>query len=143
MESRKGDPASASQSVLIVDDDLGFVFWLGELLAEAGYSAVPALDCQQAVSHLKQFHVTVSAVIVNPGLEGIPRLLQTLGKTNTSLRIVVVPGSGADAPSGISAYAVLERPSGWESVSRREWLRKVKKALDEAPPYAFEASSVG
>jgi hypothetical protein len=143
VESLKGDQAFASQSVLIVDNDLGFVFWLGELLAEAGYPAVPALDCQQAVSHLKQFNVTVSVAIVNPGLEGVSRLLQTLGRANRHLRIVVVPDPGRHAPSGIPAYAVLEKPSGWESLSRQEWLRKIKKALAEAPPNAFEASTAG
>ena len=142
MESQS-DLASASQSVLIVDDDLGFVFWLGELLAEAGYAAVPALDCEQAISHLKHFHVTVSAAIVNPGLEGVSRLLQNLWKANQQLRIVVVPEPGAPAPLGITAYAVLEKPSGWESLSRQEWLRKVRKALAEAPPNAFEASTSG
>ena len=142
MESQRGDGASASQSVLIVDDDLGFVFWLGELLAEAGCPAVPALNCQQAISHLKQFHVTVSAAIVNPSLEGVSHLLQTLGKANKQLRIVVV-GPELDALSGIPAYAVLEKPSGWESLSRQEWLRKVKKALAEAPPNAFEATTSG
>jgi hypothetical protein len=34
-------PAIA-KTVLIVDEDLGFVFWLGRLLTETGYQAWPA-----------------------------------------------------------------------------------------------------
>src|SRR3989442_1016104 len=33
--------------VLIVDDDLGFVCWLGDILAEAGYQSVPASDSRE------------------------------------------------------------------------------------------------
>ena len=37
-------------TVLIVDEDVGFVFWLGEILTKLGCRAVPALDCTQAVA---------------------------------------------------------------------------------------------
>ena len=37
-------------TVLIVDKDLGFLWWLGEIFSEAGYDVAPALDCKQAFS---------------------------------------------------------------------------------------------
>ena len=120
------------QIVLIVDEDLGFVWWLGQLLAEAGHQAVPALDTRQAASHIRQFNVGVDVVIVHPGTAGAANLLRTLNRTNKQLRIIAIRNPGDDASATGPAHAVLERPSGWEPISREEWLRKVRKALADA-----------
>ena len=37
-------------TILIVDEDVGFVWWLGELFSEFGYRSIPALSCRQALS---------------------------------------------------------------------------------------------
>ena len=29
-------------TVLIIDNDLGFIFWLGQILNDVGYAALPA-----------------------------------------------------------------------------------------------------
>src|SRR5579871_3913866 len=39
-------------TVLIVDADLGFVFWLGRVLAEAGYDPLPAKSIHDAAQLL-------------------------------------------------------------------------------------------
>ena len=38
------------RSILIVDSDLGFVFWLGRALHDAGYEALPAKDVPEATA---------------------------------------------------------------------------------------------
>jgi hypothetical protein len=42
------DEVAAAQMVLIVDDDLGLVCWLGDILNEAGIRSIPALSCGEA-----------------------------------------------------------------------------------------------
>ena len=63
--------------ILIVDRDLGFLFWLGQLLAEAGYRVLPALTCAEAFSHIKTFGVTIDDVIVEQGLRGASEMVQS------------------------------------------------------------------
>ncbi len=43
--------------VLIVDGDLGFLLWLGQLLAKAGYPVLPAGSCAEAFSHILSFRI--------------------------------------------------------------------------------------
>jgi hypothetical protein len=35
-------------TVLIIDNDLGFMFWLGQILSEAGYAVLPAKSAPEA-----------------------------------------------------------------------------------------------
>jgi hypothetical protein len=48
------DQVAAAQTVLIVDDDLGFVCWLGELFTEPGCRPLPGLSCGEATAVTKQ-----------------------------------------------------------------------------------------
>jgi len=129
------------QTVLIVDEDLGFVWWLGQVLAEAGHQAVPALDSRQAVSHIRQFNVTVDVVIVHPATPGAANLLRTLGRANKQLRIIAIRNPDDSAAVTGSAHAILDRPTGWQPISREVWLRKVQKALADAQGAKNKAQS--
>ena len=129
------------QNVLIVDEDLGLVWWLGQVLAEAGHQAVPALDARQAVSHVRQFNLSVDVIILHPGIDGAATLLRTLTRANKQLRIIAIRNSDDDAAVTGPAHAILERPSGWEPISREEWLRKVRKALADADAARNKAQS--
>jgi hypothetical protein len=40
--------------VLILDTDLGFVVWLGEIFSEVGCEVVPALNSDQALSIIRE-----------------------------------------------------------------------------------------
>ena len=127
------------QPVVIVDDDLGFTLWLGQLLKEAGYQALPAFSCLEAFSHIQQFNAKVGAIIVNPALPGVADMLQMLGSTHGPLRIIFIQNPGIDVPGMLPAHAMLTKPRGWQRISHREWLRKIEKALTDAPPFASKA----
>ena len=130
-----------TQTVLIVDEDLGFVFWLGQALADAGHQVVPALSCEQAFFHIRHFNVDADAVFVNPALSGVPNLLQTLGRANSRLRIVLIKSPDMEVSEAMPAHALLEKPRGWEEISRQEWLLKVETILTDEPPLASCAGS--
>ena len=135
-----------SQTVLIVDEDLGFLFWIGELLVEAGYQPVPALNCEQAFNHIQQFEVDIDVVVADAAVRGVSSMLQILRLANSNLRIIITKKPSMDVPQTMPPHAVLEKPAAWdtlnavfdkpnawETTSRQEWLRKVKRALREAP----------
>jgi DNA-binding NtrC family response regulator len=117
-------------TVLIVDTDLGFIFWLGELFNEIGCNVVPALDCAQAVSILNDLTLKIDMVVVSYRLTGVPQMIDALRTSGRVLRIVAI-SEGAEAGDAVKADAILTRPSAWQQVSREEWLEQVRKLLHE------------
>jgi hypothetical protein len=116
---------------LIVDEDLGFVGWLGELCSEVGYLALPALNCRQAMSLVKKFRLDVNVLVVNEGLPGVPEMIESLQRGHTPIKIVVIRNPNADGQA-MHGHASLDRPSAWEPISRPEWLKKVRGLLKQA-----------
>jgi len=123
-------PPSGPPTVLIVDEDVGFIWWLGEILNEVGYQTVPALSAQQAVALFEETGFVAELVVVNPGLPGVPAMLETLSRSGAP-GVVLVENRDVDSIPGIRALATLKRPSGWEPVSRVEWLRTMRRVVQQ------------
>lgn len=121
----------AATTVWIVDNDLGFVWWLGELFTEAGCRALPALSCEQAMSFMKSLKVGIDLLVVNPQLPGVTDMLQGFQRTHPNLKIVAVGKASAALSASVHPLARLERPFASDSISRPEWLKKVRKLLKE------------
>jgi hypothetical protein len=115
-------------TVLIVDEDLGFVWWLGEIFHELGCRAVPALSCREALSLAETAKLTVDLIVVNPALSGVREMVKTL-RTVRSPKIVAIPQPRGLRRLGPDVHAVLERPSTGETVSRSKWIRTVRGIL--------------
>ena len=110
---------------------------LGAIFTEAGYHAVPALNCSQALAAVKKFHIQIDLLVVNPGLTGVARLVTSLERPGRDLKIVLIREGpiGLKYP-GFRYDATLTRPSGWEPISRTDWLRKLRillKQLETTP----------
>ena len=88
--------------VLIVDDELGFLWWLGETFVKAGYQVVPALSCREALSLLKTLDLGADLVLVDPKLSGASRMLRLLKQANPQLMIIFI------------RYGHRRPPQGWE-----------------------------
>ena len=122
------------ETVLVIDEDLAFVLWLGKLLSEGGYKTVPGLNCQEALSLIRELNATVDAVIVDPNLTGVTEMLQSLGSADSPLRIVFTEESPDDVTQALPAHAMLNKPQSWQPISPDVWLQKIQKALADAPP---------
>ena len=121
----------AATTVWIVDDDLGFVWWLGELLSEAGCRALPALSCDQALSLMKEVKVGIDLLVVNPQLPEVAGMLRIFRCANANLKVVAIGKASRAVTAAIRPLTYLERPSGFDPVSRPEWRQKVQKLLKE------------
>lgn len=115
--------------VLIVDGDLGFLFWLGQLLAQAGYQTLPALSCAEALFHIKALGVGIDDVIVEQGLRGASEMLQELARTNGSLRIILIGNRAMHLPTRVRADMTIQRPLSWELPSSKKWMMKLETVL--------------
>lgn len=115
--------------VLILDEDLGFVFWLGEIFSEAGCRTVPALNSAQALSITRELKLQVDIVVVDLGLAGVSAMIQAMSD-GRSLKIVAIRGDD-DAGYAIQPHATLERPSASSPFSREDWLARVRRLLHD------------
>jgi hypothetical protein len=126
-----------SALALIVDHDLGFVMWLGEIFTELGWQAVPALHCRQALALTERFDLPITILLVNPELRGAERMIHTLVAGNPRIRLVLIHEGAADQPGAkpmvVEARQTLERPSPGEPISRPEWVTKIRKLLSPLP----------
>ena len=87
------------KTVLIVDQSLGFLLWLGKILESAGYRAVPSLDIPGAAATIASLGVTIDLVIMDPSLAGAGEFIQTLRTDQEDLGVIaLVEEDTAGAP---------------------------------------------
>jgi len=118
-------------TVWIVDDDLGFVCWLGDILTEAGCRALPALSCREAVVRMMRLGIEPDLIVLNPHLPGVARMLQRRVRAKRHPKIVTIGTPPEALAASIRVHATLERPFGSQPMSRPEWLERVRKLLRE------------
>ena len=78
------------KTVLIIDPDLGFVFWLGWVLGDAGWQALPAKGFSEATDLLSQLHMEIDLLVVNPFLTGATDFVDTSRCSQPNLKVLVV-----------------------------------------------------
>src|SRR5690348_12095073 len=76
------------KTILILDDNLGFVCWLGKTLADAGYQAVPATQITEALTLIASSDLTIGVLIVNPAAQGAKEFIETLRGDRDDLRVI-------------------------------------------------------
>jgi hypothetical protein len=121
---------SRAPVVLIVDEDLGFVWWLGQIFSQAGCQVVPALNSEETVSITRDLNLKVDVIVVNPELVGISELIQGLSSARRP-KIVAIRNQDTGVRGTVHAHATVERPSGWGPVSQQEWLGRARKLVKD------------
>ena len=122
--------AAPSPLVLIVDEDLGFVWWLSEMFSAAGCQVVPALNPAEIVSITRELDLNIDMLVVNPDLAGIQETVEALSQSR-SPKIVAIREHDSPRNNVAGAHAMIERPSGSGQVSPKEWQACVKNLVKE------------
>jgi DNA-binding NtrC family response regulator len=113
------DEQYPAQTILIVDDDLGFVMWLGHTLATAGYLTIPLTSAQESLRIIAELDLTaIDLAIVNPAMPGTSHLIDTLRRRQEYLQVI------ATEPS---SRGVIDL-----SAAEEEWIAKVRRVLAKA-----------
>ena len=118
------------RTVLIVDTDIGFVFWLGRVLADGGYQPVPARSVSAAILLLPHIAARIDILIVNTSLQRSGSFINRLRCSQTNLKVIAVAEnvdvggvSGLDASKG--------KPLNSDQSSKAEWLELVGNVIGE------------
>lgn len=129
------------RTVLIVDPELGFVFWLGQALDRAGYQALPAKSCEDAAELLKQLNVEIDLLIVGHSLAGAGAFADALRHSQGHLKVISVIGD-ADEPSAAfpGADASQFMLSGVDEASETEWLETIEDIFGQDDDAAAASS---
>jgi DNA-binding response OmpR family regulator len=115
-------------AILLIDRDLGLLFWLGRVLDHAGYSAFPARSVPDAVALLDDLHLTIGMLILDCSLPGTEDLIHVLRQSTRLLKVVCLSGQGNHKCSaGIDAFC--PKPVRWDDRSQAEWVRAVREAM--------------
>ena len=119
------------KTILIVDSDLGFIFWLGQVLDSAGYEALPATSVQDAIALLDLLHLSISLLMLNASLPDAGYLIEALRKSQTHVRVI---GISATEERG----SILQGVDVWRSKPERideraklEWLQLTDRVLSD------------
>jgi len=119
-------------TVLIVDGDLGFVFWLGQGLDEAGYQALPAKNCEAATDLLKQLNVAIDVLILGSSCVGARAFADSLRQSQKHLKVIVAVSDWEEPIRALPlADASKQRCSCRDETSRLEWLETIEAVLSQ------------
>lgn len=77
-------------TILILDNDLGFCFWLGQALTGSQCKAFPATTITEAVTLIAQFRLTIDFLILNPAMPGAMDFMKALRLEQRHLRVAVM-----------------------------------------------------
>jgi DNA-binding NtrC family response regulator len=115
------------KNVLILDDDLGFSMWLGGILNDAGYTAMPASLSREAIAIADSTFAKFDLLIANFELPGTRDLLRKLAVRNPKLLLIGI--GKAPAPTVRKLRATLDRPARRGSIPPGAYLKTVARVL--------------
>jgi DNA-binding response OmpR family regulator len=119
-------------AILLIDRDLGLLFWLGHVMDQAGYQAFPARSVPDAVSLLGELHLNISVLILDCSLPGTEGLITALRRSKRFLKVVCMNGDGQHTcVKGIDA--LCPKPGGFSPPAVFKWVKALREALSASP----------
>ena len=116
---------SAVKNVLIVDKDLGFVFWLADVLIRAGYQPWAAFSPAEARALLAERKPLrrLDLLIVRGTLPGVSDLIAHFRETQQHLKVMAL-GPEDRALTGVNVWHPV--PGRSDDSAKQEWVRAIK-----------------
>jgi hypothetical protein len=116
-------------TVLLVDSDLGFVFWLGQTLDFAGYCAIPAKSTLTA-KELVNFHkVTADILIIDPSLPDVVPFISALRNLQPIKVIGCVDVEGREYMYTSDFDLIKAKPKVFTDSACAQWMEIVESLL--------------
>jgi CheY-like chemotaxis protein len=119
------------RTILIIDEDLGFLMYLGGVLCKAGYQAWPARDRREAQRLVEELGIDVDLVIAPSGMHTrtLTDALRHHGKAPKLIATEEAVRTGRSRRA-LSAAAVIWKPSPDEAIQEADWVEAIRAVLD-------------
>jgi CheY-like chemotaxis protein len=121
------------KNILIVDNDLPFVFWLCQVLGAAGYETVPATGVPEAVAAMAELDIRVDLLMVRRALPGADAFAAELRSTQRGrLKAIALIGQNetqSDSIAGWDGWQIKLKVS--DAIARKIFLSLVQSALTD------------
>jgi len=116
------------KNILLIDSDLGFVFWLGHVLRGAGFEALPAKSVADAIALLSLLAGQVDLLIFNPCVNTAASFAADLKRSDQRIKtIAVLP---EEMPAGLSDIDAYKRKTyKFDTSAQEEWLSFIRRVL--------------
>lgn len=117
-------------TILILDEDLGFVFWLGQALTAASFKPLPAQNVSDAKRWLRRFKLIVDVLILDPAVPGAIEFAEWLRCQQGQLRVVAAVGERPE-PSVVAkdVDALRKKPEVLDPAAEAQWLQVIRSVL--------------
>ena len=134
--------ADVNRAILLIDRDLGFSFWLGKALDQAGYQAFPARTVSDAFTLLSDLSLNLCLLILCRSPEGADELVALLRMRNQDLRVVCLSEDGDfdHLPLG-APDAFYQKPAGRSENDLAELLRAIARVFERGGRQTIAATS--
>jgi DNA-binding response OmpR family regulator len=117
-------------NILIIDSDLGSVFWLGQALDSAGCEAVPAKSLSDAKSLVAELKLIVDLLIVRSSMPGAAGFAQELRRSQGHLKTIGLLGDDEEQSDlGLEMDAWLHKPFLTEETAKCDYLDLIQWVL--------------
>ena len=121
-------------TVLIVDGDLGSVFWLGQVLDAAGYESLPAKNLSDARSLLAELQIRVDLLIVRGSIPGAAAFAESLRRLQGCLKTIGLVADNEEMPEPESRMdAWLHKPFVSDEAAKFDYLELIRWVLAQKP----------
>ena len=81
---------STVATILILDNDLGFAFWLGMTLTAPHCAAFPAQSVGEASALISAFNLKIDFLIMNPAVPGASEFTHALRAEHSLMRVATL-----------------------------------------------------
>jgi DNA-binding NtrC family response regulator len=118
----------AAKTILILDEDLGFVFWLGRILDKAGYRVLPARSGSDARALLSELDVGLDVLVANPDSGGAAVFIEDQ-RRRAEFNLIMMHAEDEPHEMMEGVDAVMAKPETPNVESELEWVHLVEVVL--------------
>jgi two-component system nitrogen regulation response regulator NtrX len=116
------------KTILLVDDNLAFLYNMGEVLSMFGYKVIPKPDAESALSIIQE-GITVDLVVTDyrmPGMDG-HEFLYALKKVLPSVPVIMLTGHGS-----VETYLKSLSLGVFEHLNKPVEIKEVRRIVEAA-----------
>src|SRR5690242_16518027 len=114
------------KNILIVDNDLSFILWLGRVLIGAHQQPLPACNVSDAMV-LANAAEPVDLLIINSSLPHSSELIANLRRSQAHLKVIALGPEGKGNLPHVHAWR--RKPDQIGPTAEQKWLKAVKSVL--------------